>query len=75
MAESSLAIYQRLKMDRHGQKPVWRYKRVEEKRGGKTGHLAGPFYIRPTRGDGAQPWITRKLLIKRRRSAIKRSAA
>ena len=57
MAEGGLAIYQRLKFDRPGQRPVWRYKRVEEKRGGKTGHLTGPFYIRPTRQDGSQPWV------------------
>jgi integrase len=36
---------------------VWRYRRVEEKRGGKTGHLTGPFYIRPTQGNGSQPWV------------------
>ena len=58
MAEGSLAIYQRLRVEQADQKPVWRYKRIEEKRGGKTGHLTGPFYIRPTREDGSQPWVT-----------------
>jgi integrase len=50
---ANLAIYQRTKIDGKG----WRYKRVEERRGGKTGHLEGPFYIRPTQNGGAQPWV------------------
>ena len=52
-----LAIYQRLKEPR-GNTEVWRYRRVEEGRGVKTGHLQGPFHIRPTQVDGSQPWIT-----------------
>ena len=63
MAENGLAIYQRRKAVKDGknwrddENGVWRYIRVEEKRGGKTGHLAGPFYIRPTLADKSQPWI------------------
>ena len=52
-----LAIYQRLKEPR-GNNKVWRYRRVEEGRGVKTGQLQGPFHIRPTQADGSQPWIT-----------------
>jgi len=33
------------------------YKRVEERRGVKTGAFEGPFYIRPTNPDGSQPWV------------------
>jgi integrase/recombinase XerD len=33
------------------------YKRVEERRGVKTGTFDGPFYIRPTNTDGSQPWV------------------
>lgn len=54
---AGLAIYQRLKVP-HGDTHVWRYRRVEEGRGVKTGHLRGPFQIRPTQPDGSQPWIT-----------------
>jgi len=54
---AKLAIYQRLKEPR-GNTQVWRYRRVEEGRGVKTGHLQGPFHIRPTQADGSQPWIT-----------------
>jgi integrase len=53
---AGLAIYQRVKEPR-GNAHVWRYRRVEEGRGVKTGHLQGPFYIRPTRSDNSQPWV------------------
>lgn len=53
---AGLAIYQRLKEPR-GNSNVWRYRRIEEGRGVKTGHLQGPFYIRPTRADNSQPWV------------------
>jgi integrase len=33
------------------------YKRIEERRGIKTGTFQGPFYIRPTNPDGSQPWV------------------
>lgn len=33
------------------------YKRIEERRGVKTGTFHGPFYIRPTNPDGSQPWV------------------
>jgi integrase len=33
------------------------YKRIEERRGVKTGTFQGPFYIRPTNPDGSQPWV------------------
>jgi integrase len=33
------------------------YKRIEERRGVKTGTFEGPFYIRPTRADKSQPWV------------------
>jgi integrase/recombinase XerD len=49
---ATLAIYQRLK------KPVgWRFIRIEEAPGKRTGHLEGPFLIRPTQADGRQPWV------------------
>jgi integrase len=59
MAE--LAIYQRVKIEGTG----WRYRRVEERRGAKTGKLTGSFYIRHTdtrrtygeKGKAAQPWV------------------
>src|SRR5438876_803085 len=54
---AGLAIYQRLKEPR-GNSYVWRYRRVEESRGVKTGSLKGTFYIRPTQANGAQPWIS-----------------
>jgi len=53
---AGLAIYQRLKEPR-GNAHVWRYRRIEESRGVKTGSLRGPFYIRPTRADNSQPWV------------------
>src|ERR1700680_4274342 len=36
---------------------VWRYKRVKEGRGVKTGDLAAPFFTRPFI-DGKQSWKT-----------------
>ncbi len=54
---ANLAIYQRLKESK-GNTHVWRYRRVEEGRGVKTGHLEGPFHIRPTQPNGSQPWVT-----------------
>ena len=53
---AGLAIYQRLKEPR-GNAHVWRYRRVQETRGVKTGSVQGPFYIRPTQANGAQPWV------------------
>src|SRR5258708_40119982 len=49
---ATLAIYQRLK-----QPQGWRFIRVEEGPGKRTGQLEGPFLIRPTRADKSQPWI------------------
>jgi len=43
-------IYQRIKVENG-----WRYRRVEEGRGKKTGELRPPFYVRPTTG-GRQGW-------------------
>src|SRR5258708_8899559 len=54
---AGLAFYQRLK-EPSGNGHVWRYRRIEESRGVKTGSLRGPFYIRPTQASGAQPWVT-----------------
>jgi len=51
MAQTGLSIYQRNKTPEG-----WRYQRVEERRGAKTGGIAGRFYIRPTQADGKQPW-------------------
>jgi hypothetical protein len=51
MAQSGLSIYQRNRTDRG-----WRYQRVEEGRGVKTGRIVGRFYVRPTQADGAQNW-------------------
>jgi len=51
---AGLAIYTRGKVEGKG----WRYQRVNEARGVKTGSLRGPFYIRPTQTNGAQPWVT-----------------
>jgi hypothetical protein len=51
MAQSGLSIYQRNRTDRD-----WRYQRVEEGRGVKTGRIVGRFYVRPTQADGAQNW-------------------
>ena len=49
---ATLAIYQRLK------KPQgWRFIRVEEGPGKRTGQLEGPFLIRPTLADKSQPWV------------------
>jgi integrase len=50
---AGLAIYTRGKVEGKG----WRYQRVQEARGAKTGRLQGPFYIRPTRADNSQPWV------------------
>ena len=49
-----LAIYTRAKVEGKG----WRYQRVVERPGVKTGALRGPFYIRPTQTNGAQPWLS-----------------
>jgi hypothetical protein len=54
---AGLAIYQRLKEPR-GNSHVWRYRRIQEARGVKTASIQGPFYIRPTQANGAQPWVT-----------------
>jgi integrase/recombinase XerD len=43
-------IYQRIKVENG-----WRYRRVEEGRGKKTGDLEPPFYVRPTT-KGRQGW-------------------
>jgi integrase len=51
MAQSGLSIYQRNRTDRG-----WRYQRVAEGRGVKTGRFVGRFYVRPTQADGAQNW-------------------
>jgi integrase len=51
MAQSGLSIYQRNRTDRG-----WRYQRVEEGRGVKTGRIMGRFFVRPTQADGAQNW-------------------
>jgi integrase len=48
-----LAIYTRAKVEGKG----WRYQRVVEGRGVKTGALRGSFYIRPTLADRSQPWV------------------
>lgn len=53
---AGLAIYQRLKEPR-GNSHVWRYRRIQEARGVKTASIRGPFYIRPTQANGAQPWV------------------
>jgi len=53
---AGLAIYQRLKEPR-GNTHVWRYRRIQEARGVKTASIHGPFYIRPTQANGAQPWV------------------
>jgi integrase/recombinase XerD len=53
---AGLAIYQRLKEPR-GNSHVWRYRRIQEARGVKTASIHGPFYIRPTQSNGAQPWV------------------
>jgi integrase/recombinase XerD len=50
---AGLAIYTRGKVEGKG----WRYQRVQEARGAKTARLQGPFYIRPTQANGAQPWV------------------
>ena len=50
---AGLSIYTRGKVEGKG----WRYQRVQEARGAKTGRLQGPFYIRPTRADDSQPWV------------------
>ena len=54
-----LAISQRLKLPhpKHPNTFVWRYRRVEEGRGVKTGSLEPPFFVRPTLADGSQPWV------------------
>ena len=54
-----LAISQRLKVPhpKHLNTFVWRYRRVEEGRGVKTGSLEPPFFVRPTLADGSQPWV------------------
>jgi hypothetical protein len=51
---AGLAIYTRGKIEGKG----WRYQRINEARGVKTGSLRGPFYIRPTQASGAQPWVS-----------------
>jgi integrase/recombinase XerD len=50
---ADLAIYHRPKTG-GAYRP---YKRIEERRGVKTGAFEGPFYIRPTYSDGRQPWV------------------
>lgn len=50
---AGLAIYHRPKTGA-SYRP---YKRIEERRGVKTGGFEGPFYIRPTNSDGSQPWV------------------
>jgi integrase len=50
---AGLAIYHRPKTGT-SYRP---YKRIEERRGVKTGAFEGPFYIRPTNPDGSQPWV------------------
>jgi integrase len=50
---AGLAIYHRPKTD-SAYRP---YKRIEERRGIKTGTFQPPFYIRPTQADGRQPWV------------------
>ena len=50
---AGLAIYHRPKTD-SSYRP---YKRIEERRGVKTGTFQPPFYIRPTQADGRQPWV------------------
>jgi integrase len=50
---AGLAIYNRPKTG-----TTYRpYKRIEERRGVKTGAFEGPFYIRPTNPNGSQPWV------------------
>jgi hypothetical protein len=53
---AGLVIYQRLKEPR-GNSHVWRYRRIQEARGVRTASIQGPFYIRPTQTNGAQPWV------------------
>jgi integrase/recombinase XerD len=52
MQTPSRAIYQRLKLEEKG----WRYQRIQEGRGRRTGDLKPPFYIRLTIHGGSQPW-------------------
>jgi integrase len=51
MPQVGLSIYLRNRTDKG-----WRYQRVEEGRGVKTGRISGRFYIRPTQSDGTQNW-------------------